>query len=39
MEKENSRNVMYKNEFDVIIDVSENKKMAAGELIDFLSVR
>ena len=38
MENENSRNVVYKNEFNVL-DVGENKTMAAGELIDLLSVR
>ena len=37
MEKGNSRKVVYKKECTVVLEVGENKKMAAGELIDFLS--
>ena len=37
MEKGNSRKVVYKKECTVVLEVGENKKMAAGELIEFLS--
>ena len=36
MEKSSGKKVMYKKECTVVLDVGENKKIAAGELIDFL---
>ena len=35
MEKGNSRKVVYKKECTVVLEVGDNKKMAAGELIKF----
>ena len=36
MEKSSGKKVMYKKECTVVLDVGENKKIAAGELIDVL---
>ncbi|XP_041365741.1 cellular nucleic acid-binding protein-like [Gigantopelta aegis] len=37
MEREEKKKISYKKECTVVIDVGDNKKMAAGELIDFLT--
>ena len=36
MEKSSGKKIMYKKECTVVLDVGENKKITAGELIDFL---
>ena len=37
MEKAEMKKISYKKEYTVVVDVGDNMKMAAGELINFLS--
>ena len=37
MEKVETKKISYKKECTVVVDVGDNRKMAAGELIHFLS--